>query len=183
MSVEMVDQLRLAGGALMLGVAVGAYFEVLRLLGHIFGGAVVQFWQDFLFIVGITVASLWYFQHYADGQIRVYDVVLEIGGAVGFHMLLGRHLYRPLCKMLEWIKSKLCALLSLVLRPLKLILAMIGKCIKKLFKFLKNIFIFLKKYIIIFLSRTFAPKRKERNENSGKEKQDPPQDDGIRFYH
>ena len=183
MSTSTLDQLRIAGGALLLGVAVGAYFEVLRLFGHALEGVVAQFLQDFLFIVGVTVASLWYFQHYADGQIRGYDVVLEIVGAVGFHILLGRYIYTPLYRLLEWTKGKLWALISLLLRPVKWLLAVLGKCFKNVCKFFKNLFIFLKKYIIMFLLRTFAPKRKERNEPNGKEKQDPPEDDSVRFYH
>lgn len=179
MGVDLSNQLRVASGAAMLGVAICLVLVTLRVAGYFLHGAFWRFLLDILRVLGAAGMTLLYFQHHADGQIRWYDLVCELSAGFLFYICIGRFLE----KMLRFLIGYIAKVFEVLLRPLRLLISMAARGIKRLAKitsgFLKKLFIFSYRYIIMLI----YPRKNKRKEPSSYGKKAEEKVSVTRFYH
>ncbi len=189
MGVDLFRQLHIALGAALLGVMICLFFESVRIVGFFLRGTVWVFVLDFLRIVGAAIMNLLYFHHYADGQIRWYDLVFECLAGWLFHICVGRFAVRFVCSVATYIIEFLKKLLRICLLPFRFVFRYVAKTGNLLAKnticFFKKVFIFLYKYIIMLLYPFRLSRKKNRKEtkNHGKETEKQEISNSSRFFH
>ena len=179
MGVDVAHQLQVALGAAALGVKLCLVFELVRVSGYFLHGPFWRFVLDFGQILWWGIAVFVYFRRAADGQVRLYDLIILLVAAGLFHFCIGRFLVRPLRSLFRFVLlvfRRALALLLHLLAPIGCLLRKISAFFTKIADpFLKKGFIFLKRYIIMIPYLIFRKKNKVK---------EAPQNENIsRFYH
>lgn len=188
MGIDFTHQLYVALGAALLGMGIGLYFSLMRVVGHFLHGTFWLFVLDFLRVVGATFGALLYFRYAADGQIRWYDIVMLLLAMWLFHFCFGRFLVKFLCRLISFLVEFFKKIWALIWYPLGLLLQFFSKAVRFITKmtlcFLKKVFIFLKRYIIIIPYPLFLKRKKIKEASiSGNKAEEKTQGNISQFYH
>lgn len=189
MGVDFMRQLHIATGAALLGIIICLFFESVCIVGYFLRGKFWVFAMDLLRIFGAALMTLLYFYRFADGQIRWYDVVLEISACVLFHICVGRYIVRLMRRVIVRVIAFAKRILKIICFPFAFVFKLLVKMMKFLLKitgrFFKKVFIFLRRYIIILLYPLQRKRKRKRKETQsyGKAKEKQENGNGSRFYH
>ncbi len=189
MGVDFMRQLHIATGAALLGVIICLFFESVCIVGYFLRGKFWVFVLDILRILGAVLMTLLYFQRFADGQIRWYDILLEILACGLFHLCVGRYVVQLMRRVIVCVIAFIKKILKIMCFPLRFVFELLVKMMRFLLKitrrFLKKVFIFLRRYIIMLLYPLRLGRKKKRKETQsrGKTKEKEELGNGSRFYH
>ncbi len=182
MGVDFLRQLHIATGAALLGVVICLFFEGVCIVGYFLRGSFWVFVLDAVRLLGAALMTFFYFHNYADGQIRWYDIGLEILGCWLFHFCVGRYIVRLMRRIVTYVIALIKKIFSIIWFPFRFAFGLLAKITRG---FLKKVFIFLRQYIIMSLQafKFRCKKKRKETEDYGKTKEKEKIGDGSRFYH
>ena len=187
MGVDVARQLQVSLGAAMLGIKLCLVCELARVLGYFLSGAFWRFVLDLGRVLWCGAATFAYFRRAADGQIRLYDLLILLSSAWLFHFCIGRFIVRPLRAVIRLVLTALRKTLALLFYPLsalgRLLRKIVGVFAKITASFLKKVFIFLKRYIIMLSYPNFRKKNKVKEAPRVHKREEKEQGKISRFYH
>ncbi len=123
----------------IIGVLIGILFDIFRILRKTFKTPnIITYIEDFLFWLLTGFLVLYGIITYADGEIRLYTILIIIIGVIIYYISISKYFIIINSAILNIIKKILTFLFVKIKHFFKIITLAITKNIKKLKKFSKS---------------------------------------------
>lgn len=130
------EQIGLFGQALLLGAALGLFYDGFRILRFALPcRAVTIALQDILYFLCAALATFWFFLKANSGELRGIVIIAEISGAMLWYFTLGRLVMGAARPIIRMVKKILRVLFRLFIRPILLLLLAIGRRCRRVWRF------------------------------------------------
>ncbi|MCL2603567.1 MAG: spore cortex biosynthesis protein YabQ [Defluviitaleaceae bacterium] len=131
----------------MVGVAVGVFYDFFRVLRRTasHGKWAVQL-EDLFFWLAVTVLVFYYMLHRNYGEIRFFALLGMGLGVVLYFVTVSRLIVKVCVAVVEYLKRVITAVVRIILLPLRLLLAFLAPPVRKAGQFVHKRLRGLKRY-------------------------------------